>query len=683
MKKVTVLMMMLFGLLSASNSLGAILHVPTEYATIQAAVTAAVESDTVLVADGTYSGSGNRDILLGGKNLAIMSEHGPLATVLDINGAWEDFHQGIKLTGGSYVSTLIQGFSFRDAYGLMGGAIFCAAHTGPVIDNCTFISNRAAYGGGAIYCDAYSSVVITRCVFEANEATGEVAGGAIYCVQCDAVIGGSAETGNVFNQNRSNSCTGADLYCFYYMDPPNIDARYNTFSGYHLSGYYVCPAIVFNTDECTSQLTPITQDVYIDPNGDDSSDGLSWLTPFKTIRHACSLIVGSELNPITIHLAAGTYSASSNGEIFPAAPGSYITLDGINQTATILDGGGIIGLINLEAAIDATISNLTLHNGAALAGGGIHAGRSEFTVTACTFADNVAGDSGGGSIAMSESAASIFECTFSGNDSPEGAGAIHAMDCRPITLFNCLLTDNLGDGGGAITTYHTQLTMTNCTVANNEGTWGGALNTAGATTVLTNCIFWNNPSYNDIQIAQWDGCILTIDYCNIQFGQAAFYLEASDTLNYGDHNILTDPEFASGASGDFYLSHTEAGQPLTSPCINAGEGLAQDICYMDTMICLDSRTTRTDLLLDAGTVDIGFHYPITEPCLHTGDVDGNGILTPIDALHAFQIYLGLITPTYIELCAANCNGEDDVTPSDAYCIFMHYLAGSCDCVDSP
>jgi len=54
------------------------------FATIQKAVDTALNGDVVLVAAGTYSGAGNRDINLLGKVITVKSSSGPSQTILDL-----------------------------------------------------------------------------------------------------------------------------------------------------------------------------------------------------------------------------------------------------------------------------------------------------------------------------------------------------------------------------------------------------------------------------------------------------------------------------------------------------------------------------------------------------------------------------------------------------------------------
>ena len=72
----------------------------------------------------------------------------------------------------------------------------------------------------------------------------------------------------------------------------------------------------------------------------------------------------------------------------------------------------------------------------------------------------------------------------------------------------------------------------------------------------------------------------------------------------------------------------------------------------------------------------------TPGCVHDGDINHSGSITPEDALMAFNIYLGTIPdPTEEERCSADCNANSAVTPEDALCVFMNYVAGSCTCAD--
>ena len=71
----------------AINAFASVIHVPGDQPTIQAGMSATVTGDTVLVADGAYSGDGNRDIDFQGRRITVMSENGPGACVLDLAGA--------------------------------------------------------------------------------------------------------------------------------------------------------------------------------------------------------------------------------------------------------------------------------------------------------------------------------------------------------------------------------------------------------------------------------------------------------------------------------------------------------------------------------------------------------------------------------------------------------------------
>ncbi len=127
-------------------SAAAILRVPGEYTTIQEGLDAAVDGDTVLVADGTYSGPGNRRLDFHGKEVRLVSEGGREACIIDA----ELQAHGFRFQTGEGPVTVVDGFTIRNGYHHLMGGGFYIRDASPTIRNCD-IDNCHAETGGGIY----------------------------------------------------------------------------------------------------------------------------------------------------------------------------------------------------------------------------------------------------------------------------------------------------------------------------------------------------------------------------------------------------------------------------------------------------------------------------------------------------------------------------------------------------
>ena len=155
---------------------GAVIRVPADQPTLRAAVIAAAAGDTILIADGTYTGPDNREITLD-KSLTIQSENGYAATILDaeLQGRFLSIADALQIT--------LTGLTFKNGYkenyySARGGAIQQNGYdpTGMTrIDKCMFESNgvkcidsnnHAVGAGGAI--EIEGSCLITNTVFSNN-----------------------------------------------------------------------------------------------------------------------------------------------------------------------------------------------------------------------------------------------------------------------------------------------------------------------------------------------------------------------------------------------------------------------------------------------------------------------------------------------------------------------------------
>jgi hypothetical protein len=171
-------------LCSVSNA--AVIHVPGDYPTIQDGIDAASPGDEVRIAAGVYSGEGNRNLDFAGKDIAVLSESGPEATIIDPGGEGV----GFCLSEGLTSAARIEGLTIRSGWAqlaggcqfAMGGGLVCY-RCSPTIRNC-IIENCFGYEGGGIFYWALAPGVIEDCIIRSNmagsENEGSGSGGGIF-----------------------------------------------------------------------------------------------------------------------------------------------------------------------------------------------------------------------------------------------------------------------------------------------------------------------------------------------------------------------------------------------------------------------------------------------------------------------------------------------------------------------
>lgn len=152
-------------------------RVPGDYQSIQAAINAARAGDTVIVADGTYVGAGNRDLDFKGKAIVIRSAGGPGACILEAHGTASAPHRIVFSENAQDSLAVMDGFTLTGGHSSDGGAVWLKSSS-PTFVNCVFVGNSATSSGGAVRCKD-ASPRFQNCTFYDNSS---VAGGVVFCI---------------------------------------------------------------------------------------------------------------------------------------------------------------------------------------------------------------------------------------------------------------------------------------------------------------------------------------------------------------------------------------------------------------------------------------------------------------------------------------------------------------------
>jgi uncharacterized repeat protein (TIGR01451 family) len=193
----------------------------------------------------------------------------------------------------------------------------------------------------------------------------------------------------------------------------------------------------------------------------------------------------------TVHVAAGVYTEN-------VGMAGNVTVQGVGEGSTIIDGGGSGRVIYIGSNSKVTISGMTIRNGnLAGSGGGIGVmSWSALTLTQTTVSSNTATGDGGGIYIANQSAATIYHSTITSNTSSGSyGGGIHAAAPNTtLSISDSTIEDNYAalNGGGV---YHNagSLTIQDSTVISNAagGNGGGILKAGGTLNVDGSTIISN------------------------------------------------------------------------------------------------------------------------------------------------------------------------------------------------
>jgi hypothetical protein len=406
-------------------------------------------------------------------------------------------------TGGgvsaSQSSLSLRDLMIYDNLSIQGGAFFLENCYGTVFDNCTLSGNTAEEEGGGIFA-LESGIQLKSSRIYHNLAY--LSGGGIFTAYSTLSFNASDRSDVFLN------FAGLDGNDFYAETDSLITVALDTATILPLTGYQVTPLSMFQIDAAAPKVVAGGGELYVNPGGSDTNNGLTPAAPLKTI--ACALTkIGSDSNTHgTIHLAPGTYGRYENGDYFPLNMRSFTKITGDDPAAVILDGAYLTPILAFSDDRMAAIENLKLQNAYGYNGGAVY---------------------------MNNSQADFYHTIFLQNSADLGS-ALYLENGAGVTLLNSTLVSNSSYG----VVYLVQ-----------------------ASADIANSIFWLN--YTDPLIFDVfsDTSKAVIAYSDIEGGREGFTSADNGTLFWLSGNLAQSPMFEDSVSYDLRLGNG-------SPCIDAG-----------------------------------------------------------------------------------------------------------------
>jgi hypothetical protein len=505
------------------------IHVPGDQPTIQDGINAASNSDTVLVAPGTYSGPGNSSLHTYGKAIVVKGDM--YGTVIQATSGSDTY--AFYLNEGEDSTTVITGFTingFTDGIYLEGGyvgavspkldslnivqcsnyGIYCAwGPSNPIITNCLIVGNDNGIWVRESEADAMT--VIDNCLFDSNGIAIRSYGKLV-----------------VSNTLFKNNEYGVNTYEFLTQ---TVEIRDCVFWNNSTAAW---GAVELHNCQVTYGVIGVSG-------------------PRETAANDY-LVDSCEFSGITGYVFKGVQNVTISNSIIQNNPGKVF--DG---EVTLTDTRGDWSIINCQITDN---------------GDGIYIGKGTgFRMIDCIYTGNGSGvryfsDWCSGSV-------EIIGCTFSGivdtvvlvNGDAVNCGMLKSRNIlsAPVYISECLFVNNPGNalvlGGHPVFSFNYR--VENCTFVNNASN-AITLRRVDSVVTLNNNVINSNSGAG---IVFTDTSVGTRDIsCNdVYENSGGNYVGIPDQTGVNG-NISLDPRFCDPASGDFSLAANSPCAPENNTC---------------------------------------------------------------------------------------------------------------------
>ena len=338
-------------LLTAFPTVATTIHVPADKPTIQAAIDAAVDGDTILVAAGTYT----ENIDFKNKVITVQSTGGAATTIID--GANVNTVIAFGMTQGA--AAVLQGFTIQHGSAPFGAGIFLSSASPTIVGN-IFVNNAEGAGGFGAAIGGSGSPDIEKNVFQNNTCDSQFLSGVVSFVNTSS----PTIADNVF---LNNPCRAINMTLPVGNSPAvvnntivgnaggiRVDARVPTSQQSYENNVLVNNTIGLEVDFLSAGNEPTWKNNLVFGNGTDYS-GITSLTGASG---------NISVDPLFVSMTTGDFHLQANSPAIDAGSNAAPNLpeQDIAGNDRILDGKGLCAAtVDIGAYEFARASSLTLN----------------------------------------------------------------------------------------------------------------------------------------------------------------------------------------------------------------------------------------------------------------------------------------------------------------------------------